>query len=113
MVPTSVEAVKLALPAFVLPYAFVANSALLTIGTAGEVTLTIFFAVVSMVAMGMAVQGYCFRNLDPVTRLVFLAVSLGLIVPWVQWNLISLVLGVAWTAWEWFRSTPRAAAARA
>ena len=111
VVPTSVEAVKLALPAFVLPYAFVANSALLTIGTAGEVTLTVFFAVLSMIAMGMAVQGYCFRNLDPITRLLFLAASLGMITPWVQWNLISLVLGAAWTAWEWYRSQPRVAAA--
>ena len=110
VVPTSIEAVKLALPAFVLPYAFVANSALLTIGTAAEVTVTVFFAVCSMVAMGMAVQGYCFRNLDPVTRLLFLAASLGMITPWVQWNLISLVLGAAWTAWEWHRSQPRAAA---
>ena len=111
VVPTSIEAVKLALPAFVLPYAFVANSALLTIGTAAEVTVTVFFAVCSMVAMGMAVQGYCFRNLDPVTRLLFLAASLGMITPWVQWNLISLVLGAAWTAWEWYRSQPRVAVA--
>ena len=111
VVPTSIEAVKLALPAFVLPYAFVANSALLTIGTATEVTVTVFFAVCSMVAMGMAVQGYCFRNLDPITRLLFLAASLGMITPWVQWNLISLVLGAAWTAWEWYRSQPRVAVA--
>ena len=110
VVATSVEAVKLALPAFVLPYAFVANSALLTIGTAAEVTVTVFFAVCSMVAMGMAVQGYCFRNLDPITRLLLLAVSLGMITPWVQWNLVSLVLGAAWTAWEWYRSQPRVAA---
>ena len=98
VVPTFVEAVKLALSAFVLLYAFVANSALLTVGTATGVTLTVFFAVCSMVAMGMAVQGSCFRNLDPVTRLIFLAVGLGLIVPWLLWNLISLVLSAAGTA---------------
>ena len=111
VVATSVEAVKLALPAFVLPYAFVANSALLTIGTAAEVTVTVFFAVCSMIAMGMAVQGYCFRNLDPVTRVLLLGASLGLVTPWLQWNLASLVLGVALTAWEWYRSQRRVAAA--
>ena len=110
VVATSVEAVKLALPAFVLPYAFVANSALLTIGTAAEVTVTVFFAVCSMIAMGMAVQGYCFRNLDPVTRVLLLGASLGLVTPWLQWNLASLVLGVALTAWEWYCSQPRVAA---
>ena len=101
---TSVEAVKLALPAFVLPYAFMANFAFLTIGTATEVTLTVFFAVCSMIAMGMAVQAYCFRNLDPVTPLVFLAVSLDLIVPWAH----QPGIGVAWTAWEWCRAETRA-----
>ncbi len=112
VVPTSVEAVKLALPAFVLPYAFVNNSALLSIGTAGEVTLTIFFAVCSMVTMGIAVQGYCFRILDPITRVLFLAVSLGLITPWVQWNLIGLVAGLALMAWEWSRLKQRTAVAK-
>ena len=34
-----------------------------------------------------------------------------MITPWVQWNLVSLVLGSALTAWEWHRSQPRVAAA--
>ena len=82
VVATSVEAVKLALPAFVLPYAFVANSALLTIGTPLDVTVTVFFAVCSMVAMGIAVQGYCFMR---------------------------LALGAALGFYCWFRSRPRTA----
>ena len=32
-----------------------------------------------MVASSMAVQGYCFGNLDLVTRLLFLAASLGMV----------------------------------
>ena len=107
VVPTSIEAVKLALPAFVLPYAFVANSALITIGGAMEVTVTIIFAVLSMIAMGMAVQGYCYRNLDPVTRLLFLAASLGMVTPWLQWNVVGLAVGAALTGWEWYRAGRR------
>ncbi len=111
VVPTSIEAVKLALPAFVLPYAFVANSALITIGNAADVTVTIVFAVLSMIAMGMAVQGYCYRNLGPVTRVLFLAASLGMVTPWLQWNVVGLVVGTALTGWEWFRAERRTAAA--
>lgn len=111
VVPTSIEAVKLALPAFVLPYAFVANSALITIGGAVEVTVTIVFAVLSMIAMGMSVQGYCFRNLDAVTRVIFLAASLGMVTPWLQWNLVGLAVGVALTGWEWARARGRMTAA--
>ncbi len=111
VVPTSIEAVKLALPAFVLPYAFVANSALITIGNAVEVTVTVAFAVLSMIAMGMAVQGYCFRNLDGITRLLFLAASLGMVTPWLQWNIVGLVVGLALTGWEWMRARAREAAA--
>lgn len=111
VVPTSIEAVKLALPAFVLPYAFVANSALITIGNAVEVTVTVAFAVLSMIAMGMAVQGYCFRNLDGITRLLFLAASLGMVTPWLQWNIVGLVVGLALTGWEWMRARGREAAA--
>lgn len=110
VVATSVEAVKLALPAFVLPYAFVANSALLTIGTPLDVTVTVFFAVCSMVAMGIAVQGYCFMRLDAVSRVLFLAVSLGLVAPAIQWNAASLALGAALGVYCWFRSRPRAVA---
>ena len=111
VVPTSIEAVKLALPAFVLPYAFVANSALITIGNAWDVTVTVIFAVLSMIAMGMAVQGYCYRNLDPITRLLFLGVSLGMITPWIQWNVTGLVVGLLLMGWEWFRMKRRMAAA--
>ena len=111
VVPTSIEAVKLALPAFVLPYAFVANSALITIGSALEVTVTVAFAVLSMIAMGMAVQGYCFRNLDAVTRLLFLAASLGMVTPWLQWNVVGLVVGLALLGWEWMRARGRVATA--
>ena len=111
VVPTSIEAVKLALPAFVLPYAFVANSALITIGNFAEVTVTIAFAVLSMIAMGMAVQGYCFRNLDGITRLLFLAASLGMVTPWLEWNVVGLVVGMALTGWEWMRARGRAEAA--
>ena len=111
VVPTSIEAVKLALPAFVLPYAFVANSALITIGTAVEVTVTVAFAVLSMIAMGMAVQGYCYRNLDGITRLLFLAASLGMVTPWLEWNIVGLAVGAALTGWEWMRARGRAAVA--
>ena len=72
-----------------------ANSALITIGNAVEVTVTVAFAVLSMIAMGMAVQGYCFRNLDGITRLLFLAASLGMVTPWLQWNIVGLVVGLA------------------
>ena len=109
VVPTSIEAVKLALPAFVLPYAFVANSALITIGNAWDVTVTVIFAVLSMIAMGMAVQGYCFRNLDPITRLLFLAASLGMVTPWLQWNVVGLAVGAALMGWEWLRAKRRLA----
>ena len=84
-----------------------ANSALLTIGAPLEVTVTVFFAVCSMVAMGIAVQGYCFMRLDVVSCLLFLAVSLGLVAPALQWNAASLVLGAALGFYCWFRSRPR------
>jgi len=95
VLPTALEAMKLALPAFALPYVFVANSALLMIGTPMEIITTVFFAVCGMVAMGVAVQNYCFRDLDVVSRFLFLMSSLGLIVPGLQWNLAGLALSVA------------------
>ena len=101
------EAVTLTLSA----YAFLANSALVTIGTVTEVTLTVFFAVCSMVAMGTAVEGYCFRKLDPVTRVLFLAASMGLVLPCVQWKLASLDPGVVMTVLAWYRARPSVAVA--
>ena len=110
VVPKSVEAVKLALPAFVRPYAFVANSTLLTIGTATEVTLTIFFAVGSMVAMGMAVQATASGTSIPSPAISSWR-QLGPDRPvGVQWNLIGPAFGVSLTGWEWFRARRRAAA---
>lgn len=94
VLPTALEAMKLALPAFVLPYVFVANSALLMIGTPVEIITTVLFAVCGMVAMGVAVQSYCYRDLDFLSRFLFLLSSLGLIVPGLQWNLAGLALSV-------------------
>ncbi len=92
IMPTAVEAMKLALPAFILPYMFVAKSSLLLIGSPVDILITILFAVAGVTAMAIATQNYAFELLTTTKRILFFLSSLALMGPGLQWNLAGIVV---------------------
>jgi len=93
IMPTAIEAMKLALPAFLLPFMFVVDPSLLLIGSAGKVTVGIIFALGGIVSMAIAIQNYAFVPLDPVKRILFFVAGIGLIGPTLYWHIPGAIVG--------------------
>lgn len=76
---TAVEASKLAICSFILPFMFVYNSELLLQDANISVVFAILSAIIGIVAISMAVQGYIFRNLNFWQRLLIFVSGLILV----------------------------------
>ena len=103
IMPTAIEAMKLALPAFLLPYMFVVDPSLLLIGSAGKVAFGIVFALGGVISMSMAIQNFAFVHLDPVRRILFLAAGIGMIGPNLYWQIPGVVVGGGLFLLQWSR----------
>ena len=79
---TALNATKLAIAAFVVPYVFAMNPAMLLIETnAVEVIQVIITSVVGIVAIAAGLEGYIEGSLMFVLRIVLIAAGLLLLVP--------------------------------
>jgi TRAP-type uncharacterized transport system fused permease subunit len=94
IMPTAIEAMKLALPAFLLPFMFVLDPSLLLIGSGMTVTIGVIFALGGVIAVSIAVQNYAYGPLNPMTRLLFLAAGIGMIGPNLYWHVPGAVVAV-------------------
>ncbi|MCB5725061.1 TRAP transporter permease [Mitsuokella jalaludinii] len=79
---TGINASKLAIAAFIIPYMFVLSPVLLMIeGTAFDLLLTILTALIGMVALSSALIGYLADDCSTIERLVLIAGGLMMIKP--------------------------------
>jgi len=81
-IKTGINASKLAIAAFIIPYMFVLSPALLMIDTnAVELIQIIFTSIVGMIGIGAALEGYLITRATVFERIAFLAAGLMLIYP--------------------------------
>ncbi|MCC8357235.1 MAG: TRAP transporter permease [Oscillospiraceae bacterium] len=111
---TAVNATKLAIAAFVVPYIFAFNPAMLLIDTnALEVIQLIITSIVGMVSLGVALEGYLRGPVPWPLRIVAAAGGLFLIYPGTLSDVVGLVVIVAIFAFQFLRNkkqeTPAAA----
>ncbi len=79
---TALEATKLAIGAFIIPYMFVYNPAMLLINTnVLEVAGIIITALIGMFGISAALEGYVFRKIIIPERILFASSGLLLIIP--------------------------------
>lgn len=79
---TGLNASRLAIAAFIIPYMFVLRPEMLMIDTnAGEVTLIIITSILGMIGIGAAMIGFWYRQLHIFERLIALAAGLLMIFP--------------------------------
>ena len=78
---TGVAAVIMALGGFIIPYMFVYNNVLLFTGSALDVVLGLFPAVVGIIGLAAAVQGFFVRRMPLSLRFAFAAIPILLIFP--------------------------------
>lgn len=94
-IKTGINASKLAIAAFIIPYMFVLNPAILMIDTnIGEIILIIFTAVTGMIGIGAALEGYLITRAKWFDRIIFLIAGLMLIYPGTITDIAGLVLMV-------------------
>ena len=100
---TAINASKLAIGAFIVPYIFAMNPAMLLINTtAAQVALVVVSSLVGIFGVAAALNGYLFRRINPVGRVVLAAGGLLMMDPTPITDLIGIVLLAAVIAWQYF-----------
>ena len=90
---TALQATKLAIGAFIVPYVFALNPAMLFIDTtAGEVILIVITSLIGMFGVASGLEGYMIRNASWWERLLSIAGGLLLIYPGLVTDLVGLGL---------------------
>lgn len=86
---TGIQATKLAIAAFIIPYMFVFNPQMLMIGaSASDVLMVILTALIGMFGVGAALEGFTFTHCNPLERVILAAAGLLLIIPGWRTDLI-------------------------
>jgi len=95
---TGVNATKLAIAAFLVPYIFIYSPSLLLVDTTvPEVIQIIVTSLIGMVGVGAGVQGFLLVNSNPVERILLFAGGLMLIKPGIYTDIAGiLIIAVVW-----------------
>ena len=111
---TAFNASKLAIAAFIVPYIFALNPAMLFVNTtAVQVVMVVITSFVGMFGVAGALNGYLFRPMNPLVRILFAAGGLLMMYPGTATDIIGIVIFAAAFAWQYLsskRSTGAAAA---
>jgi TRAP transporter 4TM/12TM fusion protein len=89
---TGILAVWIALPAFIVPFTFAYNKSLLLIGSPMEIVVSVFTAIIGVIAMGIAVAGYIKKPLYVLVRILLIVSGILMIIPHVVISAVGLVL---------------------
>ena len=90
---TALTATKLAIGAFIVPYVFALNPAMLFVDTtAGEVILIVITSIVGIFGVSSGLQGYILKHIPWWERIITIVGGLLLIYPGIVTDLIGLVL---------------------
>lgn len=110
---TAFNASKLAVAAFIVPYMFCFNPAMLLIDTTAiQVVQIAITAFIGIFALAAALEGYCFANMNAIIRIVIAAGGLLLIHPALATDLVGLVIVFASLGFQYVLSKKRKAAAQ-
>lgn len=107
---TGIQAMKLALAGFIVPYMFVYSPALLLIGTSGlGAVLVAVSALVGVLALGAGVEGWLVTEATALQRVLLLGSALLLINPGGATDVFGLGLIAAVYVWQKMAATKKAA----
>lgn len=108
---TAFNASKLAVAAFIVPYMFCFNPAMLLIDTTAiQVVQIAITAFIGIFALAAALEGYCFANMNAIIRIVIAVGGLLLIHPALTTDLVGLILVFASLAFQYILSKKQKAA---
>ena len=109
---TAFNASKLAIAAFIVPYIFALNPAMLFVDTtAVQVVMVVITSFVGMFGVAGALNGYLFRPMNPLVRILFAAGGLLMMYPGTATDIIGIVIFAAAFAWQYLGAKRGAGAA--
>lgn len=107
---TAVHGMKMGIVAYVVPFVFVTDEALLLAGSTADILFTAVSVVIGVVGLAVAIQGHLgVRIARPIRGLIFVGAGLALIDP-AACKLGGMALVAATLYWQW-RVAPRRARA--
>jgi TRAP transporter 4TM/12TM fusion protein len=90
---TGMEAVRLGLGMFILPFAFVADNSLLLFGDPIKIFLSLVFAIIACILLAAGAMGYFFfTRLNVINRIIFFTAGIAMLFPVLQAKLIAFVI---------------------
>ena len=90
---TGVQATKLAIGAFIVPYVFAMNPSMLFIGaTPFDIVLICITAVLGMFGVAVAMNGFLYVKLNPIFRILFMGGGLLLLVPGIWTDIAGFII---------------------
>jgi TRAP transporter 4TM/12TM fusion protein len=101
LIPTALQALRLGIAAYIVPFIFAYHPALLLKGTIFEVIVAVITALIGIIIIAIAIEGYLFRDLKWYQR-IFLGIGgfLSLIPGW-RTDILGLIIALPIIIWEW------------
>jgi TRAP-type uncharacterized transport system fused permease subunit len=99
--PTALQALRLGIAAYIVPFIFAYHPALLLQGTFLEVLVGVATAVIGIGLIAIAVEGYLFRPLSWPRRMLLCGGGLLSLIPGWKTDLLGLAIALPVVFWEW------------
>lgn len=111
---TGVNASKLAIAAFIIPYIFVLNPAMLLIDTTPIMIVQIIItSIIGMIGVSAAMEGYLYTHANMLERIYFLVAGLLLVYPGTISDIIGLIMMALGFAYQIMKSKKEKASKQA
>ena len=110
---TGINATKLAIAAFIVPYIFAYNPSMLFVGDVAwyDVIIISITALLGLFGIAAALNGYLYRKIPVVLRIALVAGGLGMMIPGLASDLIGLAVVAAVVAFQYFSNKKQTASA--
>ena len=110
---TGINATKLAIAAFIVPYIFAYNPSMLFVGdvTFFDVVTISITALLGLFGIAAALNGHLYRKIPVVLRLALVAGGLGMMIPGLWSDLVGLAIVAAVVAFQYISNKKHSAAA--
>ncbi len=110
---TGINATKLAIAAFIVPYIFAYNPSMLFVGDVAwyDVIIISITALLGLFGIAAALNGYLYRRIPVILRIALVAGGLGMMIPGLASDLIGLAVVAAVVAFQYFSNKKQTASA--
>ncbi len=110
---TGINATKLAIAAFIVPYIFAYNPSMLFVGDVAwyDVIIISITALLGLFGIAAALNGYLYRKIPVILRIALVAGGLGMMIPGLASDLIGLAVVAAVVAFQYFSNKKQTASA--